>query len=396
MSPFSFPTLPGEMTDSIIDYLADDWRSLAKCALVCCPCRARAQHHLSRGITLTIAETTKAQAVYPDLCDFLRTFCTGPPLSDLITALTMNGAARRTATYARGALPHDVNFSPLRNLWALILRDLHVSTPAAFRTLYMSFPVLEELSVDGVSTDRVARRDLWPQGHVGNTATHVLREDLLLSSLSATVRTLHIDFPKGYLFGWDGTMKALQGTLRELRLHVWPAPNAVGVSQSSSLSRWCMSAHLCRCFMSEWHSPAFYDATAGCAHLRSLTLHVSPWSELASSRTPRSRASARRSRSGSRPLRASSHPYPLREFALRRGETVATVGRALCAERFPSLTRVRVSIWDESASVSLEEQRKDLEELAATLRGAQRAGGGGVAVEVYAVLRRGEWEKECM
>ncbi|KAI0363495.1 hypothetical protein BV20DRAFT_975643 [Pilatotrama ljubarskyi] len=264
MSSMRSYALPGEITDSIIDCLADNWRSLAKCALVCAAWRVRAGYRLSRGVTLTIGRhSTEAAADFRDLPHFVRTFCAGSQISDLIIALTMEGAAG-SSVFASGDLSDDVDFSALRNLRSLTLCNINVSTGARLRTLYTSFPLLEELSLDGVFNRQVlnfrrARHGdddyTYPplstvrlrSAYSLGTVAHVLRDDLRLPSLSATVRMLSIDLPRGYLVGWEETIQTLQGTLREIRVHLWPELRAAGVGQSSTfLSVTCETrAHLC-------------------------------------------------------------------------------------------------------------------------------------------------------
>ncbi|KAI0363801.1 hypothetical protein BV20DRAFT_1126028 [Pilatotrama ljubarskyi] len=268
--PSLAPALPAEITDSIIDCLADDWRSLAVCALVCSEWRVRAGFHLSPGVTLLLGNPED----FPDLFDFVRLFCARSELSDLIVVLTIQGRLE-FSNITPGDLPDDVDLSPLRNLRSLALSNLYVSTAARFRTLYTSFPLLQELSIDDVFTKfeelpaLVARGDGVQSGserqgaypplrtlcmHVTHSqlksVTDVLHDDLLTEpSHSATLRSLKLYLPRGFIGKWTQTLAVFQGSLHELRVRVSPPP----VNSHTDL----------------------YSPISGYTHLRSLTLHLS-------------------------------------------------------------------------------------------------------------------------
>ncbi|KAI0363496.1 hypothetical protein BV20DRAFT_975644 [Pilatotrama ljubarskyi] len=404
------PSLPAEITDIIIDCLADDWRSLAACALVCSEWRVRAGYHLSRGVTLLLGNPKST----PDLFDFVRLFCARPELSDLIVSLAIQGAVR-SPNCACGDLPDDVDLSPLRNLRSLTLSNLYVSTAARFRTLYTSFPLLQELSIDDVLTkleeipassapaDGVQsgseRQGAYPPLRTLRmkvthseleTVSDVLRDDLLtVPCLAATLRSLKLDLPRGYTGQWAQTLAVLQGSLHELRVRVWAPP----VGSRAGL----------------------YGPIGGYTRLRSLTVHVStgillPHSEIPLVCTPLAQWLTSPACLFARTLERFTLclPYPASEIA-RRSEAFAAVGRALGAERFPSLAHLRINILDrgepdgleeqrkgpEEQRKELEEQRKGLEELFAMARRGQRDGGSAV-VEVCLVQHRHEWTKKCM
>ncbi|KAI0350756.1 hypothetical protein OH77DRAFT_1001923 [Trametes cingulata] len=385
--------------NSVIDYLADDWRVLARCVFVCSVWKDRAGYNLSRGVTLEIGEL-KAQASFPDLADFVRIFCAESKLSDLIVSLTMKGTAK-SAMDNTGALPQDLDLSPLRRLRSLTLRHLHIRLPVAFRTLCTSLPLLEELTVDDVTADFVPDRSLWPAAHgeeypaypplttvrVRCTSSHptiadVLRDDLRLPWLSDTLRTLSIDFPVGKVEGWEKTIRALQGTQRELRVSLWPRNTDAGI---------------------EWHSPALYEAIAGCTRLQSLTLHISEaaGSYFSQSGIPSIFSSVARWLASPACLFATSLerftlclPFPVEVLALRKMDTVAVIGRATRAELYPRLRRLRFIIFDESAPVSTEGQRKGILELTKALQKVRQTGGGSVTLEVDVVPLQHEWENE--
>ncbi|KAI0349562.1 hypothetical protein OH77DRAFT_1525573 [Trametes cingulata] len=378
-SDSSPPVLPGELSDKIIDFLADDWRALAVCALVCSAWRARAGYHLSRGVILT--PTT--QAYQRDIIDFMRIFVPGSPICDYITALTIGQEWKPTRSNLGMYLPvDDLDFGPFRNLRSLTLTHLSISSEVRFRELYTSAQVLEELTVydvylspesEEVNVTSRSRQGnpcpplrllrigySLPQGRVSDT----IRDDLRLAPVGTTLHTLHLHLPTAE--GWQETLACLQLSLRNLRIHVWPRRTVQRVV---------------------WEPPELYTAIAGCRYLRRLTLHVSPGSQYPSAEFPALCNSIAQWLAPPACLFAATLEkftlclcIRLKDLAPRSIETVAVVGRALRREAFPSLTHVRISIHDgfsallRSPSFESRYKKKErmyLDELTAALREAQ-------------------------
>lgn len=133
------PPLPAEISDTIIDVLSGDWRSLAACALASSVLRPRASYHLCEDITLNVPEIRRNS----DMHDFMCIFVPGSLLAELPISLHIRGG--RTFR----SLPTVLQLDHLRNLRCLRLSSFDVSVPR-LRSLYMPLSHLEELHIDGL------------------------------------------------------------------------------------------------------------------------------------------------------------------------------------------------------------------------------------------------------
>lgn len=131
------PPLPAEISDTIIDILSGDWRSLAACALASSVLRPRASYHLCEDITLDVPEIRRNS----DMHHFMRVFVPGSLLAELPISLHIRGG--RTFR----SLPTVLQLDHLRNLRSLRLSSFDVSVPR-LRSLYLPLPHLEELHID--------------------------------------------------------------------------------------------------------------------------------------------------------------------------------------------------------------------------------------------------------
>ncbi|KAI0350729.1 hypothetical protein OH77DRAFT_1593301 [Trametes cingulata] len=442
------PTLPTELTDAIIDHLAQadggggDWRALAACARVSPRWRERAGFWLARGgVRLSLARRGrerasdgKGEGEEGDLEDFLQQFRTGPAgLAELVGALTLDGAAggAKSGLSSGGAGYHYLSDADvrrvarggLRNVRALTLKRVCVGSAESLRALYTGggFGRLEELALEDVVIDTsissqegqpdrveppsaehaltytypplkaVRLRARAPADPGTRSAVDELRDDLRAPALAATVRSLKVDVSRGDMEGWAETLVALQGGLEELRVRVWPQPAGART--------------------------ALYAAIGGCARLRRLALHFSSGIQLAHSESvvvcgsvadwlsSTSGAEEGGGRAG-RVLFARGLEeftlcvaYPVSTLGFRR-EAVLRVGRALGRERYPALRVVRVNVLDRGEGDESEEERetmrRDVEEGIAAEQSGRERGLGGAVVQVRVVGQGEQWTSECI
>ncbi|KAI0737170.1 hypothetical protein C8Q80DRAFT_436688 [Daedaleopsis nitida] len=151
------PIIPGELTDRIVDFLYDDWPSLASCVMInsLSALSPRAEFHLSHTITIHVQQyDSNARG----LSHFLRLFGPTTRLAHLVQSLHISGA-RDSLSLSPQHTRADVETSPsiptlppfadlrhLPHLRSLVLSDLHIGLPGRFIHFLCSMPALAELS----------------------------------------------------------------------------------------------------------------------------------------------------------------------------------------------------------------------------------------------------------
>lgn len=146
------PIVPGELTDRIVDFLHDDWPSLASCAMVnsLSALLPRAKFHLSHTITILVQHDSSTLG----LSHFLRLFGPSTRLAPVVQSLHIRARdtlspsqASDVETLSSGpTLPPFADLRHLPHLRSLVLSDLHIGLPGRFIHFLCSIPALEELS----------------------------------------------------------------------------------------------------------------------------------------------------------------------------------------------------------------------------------------------------------
>lgn len=130
-------SLPAEISDTIVDVLYDDWRSLAACALASPALRPRACHCLCLNVIgLSVDKNDNL-----DVQDFMRTFSPGSLFTELPISLHIYGGENF------GYLPDVLQLGHLRNTRSLHLSAFDVVSIDEIRSLYLPLARLEELQV---------------------------------------------------------------------------------------------------------------------------------------------------------------------------------------------------------------------------------------------------------
>lgn len=130
-------SLPAEISDTIVDVLSGDWRSLAACALASSALRPRACHCLCQNVIgLSVDENDNL-----DVHEFMRTFAPGSLFTELPISLHIYGGENF------GDLPDVLQLGHLRNTRFLQLSAFDVGSIDRIRSLYLPLPRLEELQI---------------------------------------------------------------------------------------------------------------------------------------------------------------------------------------------------------------------------------------------------------
>ncbi|KAI0668058.1 hypothetical protein C8Q78DRAFT_1048058 [Trametes maxima] len=143
--PRAAPRLAGELTDRIIDFLHDDWRTLASCAAtgldsVLVPC---VEYHLSHTIDLPIS------GGHTEILDFMKVFKPVSSIAQVVRSIHIHGP-RGVVDRPAATLPILLDLSHLPNLRDVALSHLFVESNARFARFLCRLPALEELSCDGL------------------------------------------------------------------------------------------------------------------------------------------------------------------------------------------------------------------------------------------------------
>ncbi|KAI0668034.1 hypothetical protein C8Q78DRAFT_268201 [Trametes maxima] len=156
----SYPVLPPELIDLVVDFLSDDWRVLVNCALVHPEWAPRACTHLSarRDVALLVGKSppTDHTVTYMNVQYFEGVFLPETPLSNALRYLRIHGSA--PASLSRfdpvSTLPSQLSLSHLTQLRSLTLQNILINDIPQAISMIWSCPSLEELSVQSIGIRR--------------------------------------------------------------------------------------------------------------------------------------------------------------------------------------------------------------------------------------------------
>ncbi|KAI0824285.1 hypothetical protein BC628DRAFT_1378550 [Trametes gibbosa] len=270
--------LPVEIRDSIIDHLADDWRTLAACALTSPDWVSRVQLHLQKCIKIPLQADGN-----PEVRDFMQTFTPGSPLADMLVRVHICGSTAVIPLYAPlfqkeslPTVPDHLRLRHLRNVQSLSLTNFCVSSVTQFRSLYICFPRLEELYVYQlffVNLDPLAALDHEDIYHHPDSGVR--------SRTPLPLKILRVDFQSGshaeerlsaaLCRDADGTLRPL--ALNTLSLHIFmrtiSLSSWVPVLVNSRDSLRALRFSVRRSFIPAEHA-AIHSAIAQCTGLQKL------------------------------------------------------------------------------------------------------------------------------
>ncbi|KAI0628286.1 hypothetical protein C8Q77DRAFT_1068271 [Trametes polyzona] len=146
----ALPSLPAELTDRIVDFLHDDWRTLVSCVNTrdqthpYSPLFPAAEYHLRNSIEILISGTNK------ELLEFTKCFAHGSHLASLVSSLHLRGPPVHQDELPHALFPTLLELGHLLNLRALSISHLAVELPHRFARFICRLPALEDLSCEGL------------------------------------------------------------------------------------------------------------------------------------------------------------------------------------------------------------------------------------------------------
>ncbi|KAI0643548.1 hypothetical protein C8Q79DRAFT_187469 [Trametes meyenii] len=157
----SYPVLPPELVDLVVDFLSDDWRVLVKCALVHPEWAPRACMHLAarRDVALLVDKSppTNHTVTYMSVQYFEDVFLPETPLTNALRHLGIHGSAPASLSSKSdqaSTLPSRLSLSHLTQLRSLTLKNVLINDIPQAMFMIWSCLSLEELCIESIGVRR--------------------------------------------------------------------------------------------------------------------------------------------------------------------------------------------------------------------------------------------------
>lgn len=236
--------LPSELTDRILDFLHDDRRALASCALTCRGWLPTSRHHLFHTLRqipiVDVEPLARLLEEDPSLGSYIEHLELGRPTISVIMAML----------YGRPPPLHLGILEPSRmsNLRKLIVCDVVVEAFLPFSRLLFTLPKLEELSIglalvcEDYEKLRIERRSEpeWLSVPIDGVAPLALRSLRIYSGFQQfpysffpgiilairdhlNLKKFALDISPAHFWHWIAAIQAISGTLLSLQLSIYGA-----------------------------------------------------------------------------------------------------------------------------------------------------------------------------